>query len=125
MEVCAVANPRALVIGGTGPTGPFVVGGRHERGFDGTLLPRGQHEVEFAVPDVRHIHEDPHFQEPLERGIGRETFELVVAQYGRLRIIAEVLKGRTERLRAGRGASRVFAPDTAPRWVASGKAAPL
>ena len=100
-----MVNPRALVIGGTGPTGPFVVEGLHERGFDVTILHGGQHEVEFAVPDVRHIHEDPHFQEPLERGIGRETFDLVVAQYGRLRIIAEVFKGRTERLVAVGGAT--------------------
>jgi nucleoside-diphosphate-sugar epimerase len=123
MEVCAVANPRALVIGGTGPTGPFVVEGLHERGFDVTILHGGQHEVEFAVPDVRHIHEDPHFQEPLERGIGRETFDLVVAQYGRLRIIAEVFKGRTERLVAVGGATGIYAADGDERWGATGKPA--
>ena len=122
-EVCAVADPRALVIGGTGPTGPFVVEGLHERGFEVTILHGGQHEVEFAVPDVRHIHEDPHFQEPLERGIGRETFDLVVAQYGRLRIIAEVLKGRTERLVAVGGATGIFAPEGDERWGATGKPA--
>src|SRR5476649_134315 len=57
-EVCAMPDPRALVIGGTGPTGPFVVEGLHRRGFDVTILHGGQHEVEFAVPNVRHIHED-------------------------------------------------------------------
>src|ERR1019366_9010390 len=122
-EVCAVADPRALVIGGTGPTGPFVVEGLHQRGFDVTILHGGQHEFEFAVPNVRHIHEDPHFQEPLERGIGSQPFNLVVAQYGRLRIIAEVFKGRTERLVAVGGATGIYAPDGDERWGATGKPA--
>ena len=78
------------MIGGTGPTGPFVVEGLHERGYEVTILHGGQHEVEFAVPGVRHIHEDPHFREGLERGLGEQSFELVVAQYGRLRIVAEL-----------------------------------
>ncbi len=116
-------SPRALVIGGTGPTGPFVVEGLHERGFDVTILHGGQHEYEFAVPGVRHIHEDPHFAETLERGVGAQTFELVVAQYGRLRVISEVLAGRTERLVAVGGATGIFAPDEDPRWGAHGKPA--
>ena len=120
-----MADPRALVIGGTGPTGPFVVEGLHERGFEVTILHGGQHEYEFAVPGVRHIHEDPHFQESLERGLGGETFDLVVAQYGRLRVIAEVLRGRTERLVAVGGATGIFAPDDDPRWGADGQAGAL
>ncbi|MDX6562090.1 MAG: hypothetical protein QOD65_1904, partial [Gaiellales bacterium] len=113
--------PRALVIGGTGPTGPFVVEGLHARGYDVTILHGGQHEVEFAVPDIRHIHVDPHFEETLRAGIGDETFELVVAQYGRLRIIADVFKGRTERLVAVGGATGIFAPGDDERWGAAGK----
>ncbi len=116
-------KPRALVIGGTGPTGPFVVEGLHERGFAVTILHGGQHEVDFAVADVRHIHEDPHFREGLERGVADELFELVVAQYGRLRIVAEFFKGRTERLVAVGGATGIFAPDGDERWGASGKPA--
>ena len=118
-----MADPRALVIGGTGPTGPFVVEGLHARGFDVTILHGGQHEHEFAVPGVRHIHEDPHFQETLERGLGGESFDLVVAQYGRLRVIAEVLRGRAERLIAVGGATGIFAPDEDPRWGATRKPA--
>ncbi len=115
-----MAPRRALVIGGTGPTGPFVVQGLHERGFDVTILHGGQHEVEFAVP-VRHIHVDPHFEETLRAGVGDETFDLVVAQYGRLRIVADVFKGRTERLVAVGGATALFAPDGDDRWGALGK----
>lgn len=116
-----MARPRALVIGGTGPTGPFVVEGLHERGYVVTILHGGQHEVELPVPNVRHIHVDPHFEETLREGIGDETFDLVVAQYGRLRIVADVFKGRTARLVAVGGATALFAPDDDERWGAIGK----
>jgi nucleoside-diphosphate-sugar epimerase len=112
---------RALVIGGTGPTGPLIVEGLHLRGYDVTILHTGQHEVEFAVPGVKHIHEDPHFRESLERGIGQSVFELVIAQYGRLRTIAEVLAGRTPRLIAIGGATALYAADADERWGAMGK----
>jgi nucleoside-diphosphate-sugar epimerase len=116
-----MTKARALVIGGTGPTGPFVVEGLHDRGYDVTILHGGQHEVEFSVPDVRHIHVDPHFQETLESGIGAETWDLVVAQYGRLRIVANVFKGRTERLVAIGGATALFAGDEDERWGGTGR----
>jgi len=118
-----MAKPRALVIGGTGPTGPFVVEGLHERGFAVSILHGGQHEVDFAVAGVRHIHEDPHFREGLERGVGDEVFELVVAQYGRLAIVTDFFKGRTERLVAVGAATGIFAPQGDARWGASGKPA--
>jgi nucleoside-diphosphate-sugar epimerase len=114
-----MAKPQALVIGGTGPTGPFVVEGLHARGYEVTILHGGQHEVEFAVPGIEHIHEDPHFEEGLQRGVGRRTFELVVAQYGRLRIISEFFKGRTERLIAIGGATGIFAAEEDERWGAT------
>jgi nucleoside-diphosphate-sugar epimerase len=114
-------RPRALVIGGTGPTGPFVVEGLAHRGYDVTILHGGQHEYEFAVPGIAHIHEDPHFEEPLSRGLGDSTWDLVVAQYGRLRVIADVLAGRTERLVAIGGATGIFAPDDDERWGPMGK----
>ena len=113
----------ALVIGGTGPTGPFVVEGLAHRGYEVTILHGGQHEHEFAVPGIRHIHEDPHFAQTLERGLGEETFDLVVAQYGRLRVVADALAGRTGRLIAVGGATGIFAADEDPRWGAHGKPA--
>jgi nucleoside-diphosphate-sugar epimerase len=121
-EVTGVAKPRALVIGGTGPTGPFVVEGLHARGYEVTILHGGQHEVEFAVPGVAHIHEDPHFLEGLQRGVAGRTYDLVVAQYGRLRVIAEYFKGRTERLIAIGGATGIFAPEDDERWGRTGRA---
>ena len=36
---------KALVVGGTGPTGPLVVAGLIERGYDVAILHTGKHEV--------------------------------------------------------------------------------
>ena len=51
---------KALVIGGTGPTGPFVVDGLLKRGYDVTILHRGTHETDI-LPDAEHLHGDAHF----------------------------------------------------------------
>ncbi len=85
---------KALVIGGTGPTGPFAVEGLLQRGYEVTILHRGAHEVEFSAP-VNHLHGDPHFTETLEETLGSHTFDVTICTYGRLRIVAEVMKGRT------------------------------
>jgi nucleoside-diphosphate-sugar epimerase len=115
---------RALVIGGTGPTGPFVVEGLADRGYEVTILHGGQHEVEFSVPDVRHLHADPHFTETLDRGLaGEGKFDLVIAQYGRLKVIAQSLAGRTERLVAVGGATGIYAGDGDARWGGLGRPA--
>lgn len=116
-----MAKPLALVIGGTGPTGPFVVEGLAERGYEVTILHGGQHEHAFAIPGIRHIHEDPHFAETLERGLGDSTWDLVVAQYGRLRVIAEGLRGRAGRVVAIGGATGIFAAEDDERWGRIGK----
>lgn len=113
----------ALVIGGTGPTGPFVVEGLAARDYTVTILHGGQHELDFAVDGVRHIHTDPHFKETLEEGLGKENFDLVVAQYGRLKVTAEVLRGRTERLVAAGGATAIYAGEADERWGQMGKPA--
>lgn len=107
-----------LLIGGTGPTGPFVVNGLIERGHKVTILHSGAHEVEFAEP-VEHLHADPNFAETLEKALGNRTFDLVVAMYGRIRYAAEVMKGRTPRLIAVGGTSYATGlpqpiPETAP-----------
>jgi len=86
----------ALVIGGTGPTGPLVVEGLLKRGYEVTLLHRGKHEVEFPGP-VAHLHGEPHFLEPLKEALGALKFDLVIGMYGRLRYIAEAIKGKTAR----------------------------
>jgi nucleoside-diphosphate-sugar epimerase len=84
---------KALIIGGTGPTGPHVLTGLLERGYEVTILHRGVHEPE-NLPPVRHIHADPHFVETLVDAIGDENFDVVAAMYGRLRAIGKAFFGR-------------------------------
>lgn len=97
---------KALVIGGSGATGPHVLTGLLQRGYDVAMLHRGVHEP-AGLPAVRHIHADPHFAESLESALDGEVFDLVVAMYGRLKAVAEVVAGRwgrfLARAQAGRG----------------------
>ena len=89
---------KALVIGGTGPSGPYMVRGLVSRGYKVTILHRGAHEI--PLPDeVDHIHGDAHFQAPgdIVEALKGQTFDVVIATYGRLRRIAEAMKGRTQR----------------------------
>jgi nucleoside-diphosphate-sugar epimerase len=89
-----------LVIGGTGPTGPHVVNGLVDRGHRVTILHTGRHEVDALPPRdvVRHIHADPFDQESFTNAIEGRNFDVVFAMYGRLRMLVEVLVGRTPRL---------------------------
>ena len=87
---------KALVIGGTGPSGPFVVEGLVDRGYEVTIFHRGTHEVELPK-SVEHVHGDPHFIDTLEESLGTRTFDLVIGMYGRLRYVAQVVKGKTRR----------------------------
>ena len=65
-------------------------------GHEVTILHRGSHEVAFLQP-VEHLHGDPHFEETLTATLGQRSFDLVVGMYGRLRYVARVLRGRTQR----------------------------
>ncbi|MBC8342296.1 MAG: epimerase, partial [Proteobacteria bacterium] len=84
---------RALVVGGTGPTGHFIVNGLLERGYDVAILHTGAHEIPEIPPEVEHIHTDPYSEEAFASAIGSRTFDLCVAMYGRLRSIADQMKG--------------------------------
>ncbi len=89
---------RALVIGGTGPSGPYIVRGLLDRGYEVTILHRGTHESDAIPDEVEHIHADPHFLETLVEGLGQRHFDLAVATYGRLRHVAQALVDKTPRL---------------------------
>ncbi|MDH4143739.1 MAG: epimerase [Acidimicrobiia bacterium] len=89
---------RALVVGGTGPTGPFIVDGLRQRGYEVAIFHRGTHEIPEIGPDIEHVHGDPHFPETIRDALGERTFDLVVATYGRLRHLAEHFVGRVGRL---------------------------
>ncbi|MEX0683380.1 MAG: epimerase [Dehalococcoidia bacterium] len=49
------------------------------------------------MPDVEHIHGDPHFAQTIEDALRGRQFDVVLAVYGRIRFQAEVLAGRCER----------------------------
>lgn len=89
-----------LVIGGTGPSGPLIVNGLVERGHRVTILHTGKHEVDTIPPQsvVPHIHCDPFEEGSFREGLGDRTFDVVFAMYGRLRMICDVLVGRTPRV---------------------------
>lgn len=87
---------KALVVGGTGPTGPYIVNGLLERGYEVAILHRGTHEIDEIPPQVEHIHTDPHFVETLETALAGRQFDVCVATYGRLRHVAAVMRNKTE-----------------------------
>ena len=68
-----MANKTALVIGGTGPTGPFIVEGLVERGWEVTILHRGFHDVMF-VPSTRD------FDVEIRAQVHRQTLQEVLVQ---------------------------------------------
>ena len=98
---------RALVVGGSGATGPIIIRGLLSRGYEVTVLHRGVHEAELP-PEVEHIHADPHWLESLKGALGRRSFDLVLGVYGRLRVTAEAMKGHTSRLISVGGASAIY-----------------
>ena len=107
---------KALVVGGTGPTGPFIVDGLLTRGYRVTIYHRGTHEVDFSGP-VEHLHGDPFNRDDLEHNLADRRFDLVVSNYGRLRHVAGVLAGKTPRfigITGGRAYLGYVNPDHRP-----------
>lgn len=86
--------PTALIIGGYGPTGPHIVEGMRQRGYRVSVLSRGVHVYPFP-DDVERIIGDPHFAGSLANALGERTFDVVIATYGRLKVTARQLAGKT------------------------------
>jgi nucleoside-diphosphate-sugar epimerase len=84
---------RALVIGGTGPTGVPIVRGLVDRGYEVTIVHRGLHERVETPPQVVHVHRDPYDTSDLQAVFADATVDVVLAMYGRLRRIAELSVG--------------------------------
>lgn len=74
----------ALVVGGTGPTGPLVVNGLIERGYDVTILHTGRHQTDLIGSEVRRIYTDPFNGEATAEVVADElghSWELVSLPY--------------------------------------------
>jgi nucleoside-diphosphate-sugar epimerase len=89
---------RTLLIGGTGPTGPFIVKGLLKRSHEVTILNRGSHDTNEMPDTIERIIGDPHFEETLRASLAGKKFDLIIASYGRLRMIAEIAGDYTDRL---------------------------
>lgn len=94
---------RALVIGGTGPTGHHIVNGLLARGYRVEILHRGLHEVPEIPAEVVHHHLDPYDPVALGDFFAARRYELCIATYGRLRAIAAASVGRIGRLLSAGG----------------------
>lgn len=114
----------ALVVGGTGPTGPHILQGLLDRGFDVSIFHRGAHEPP-DLPDVRHIHGDPHFKESIAEVATGSDYDIVVAAYGRTALLAEAFSGRTGHFLAIGGMARYAGFNEPHRTMPSGLTAPV
>jgi hypothetical protein len=88
---------RALVVGGTGSTGPYLVNGLLARGYATAIFHRGAHEIDEIPRSVEHIHADPYDAAALAAALAGRRFDVVVATYGRLREVARACVGKTDR----------------------------
>src|SRR5215207_2939465 len=88
---------RALVIGGTGPSGPMVVSGLLARGYEVAIFHTGAHEIEDMPTSVQHIHADPNSRESLANSTGGVYWDVACGMYGRLRYASDVLAGKCDR----------------------------
>jgi nucleoside-diphosphate-sugar epimerase len=87
---------RVLVVGGTGPSGVPLVEQFLAAGDDVTIYHTGGHEAAFSR-DVGHLHGDPRSPEDIAARFEGQTWDVAVCTSGRLRSLAEHLKGRTRR----------------------------
>lgn len=85
------------MIGGTGPTGPYVVQGLVDRGFAVEMLHSGRNEIPETPDEVVHIHADVYDPDQLTAVLAGKSWDLCIAAYGRLRKTAELLSGNVGR----------------------------
>lgn len=84
----------ALLIGGTAATGGPIATELRRRGFAVTVYHRGTHEL-AELMDLEHIHGDPHQPASIATDLAGRSWDLTVATYGRIRYLAQALRGRT------------------------------
>jgi len=109
----------ALVVGGTAATGLAIVEELKQRDFEVTIYHRGAHEVP-GVADLEHIHGEPHFAETIASDLGDRSWDVVVATYGRIRYLAEALRGKTQQLVTVGGTPVQRRVPGVPNWESDG-----
>lgn len=109
----------ALVVGGTAATGLAIVEELQQRDYEVTIYHRGAHEVP-GVAGLEHIHGEPHFAETIEADLQGRSWDVVVATYGRVRLIAEALRGKTGQLVAVGGTPVQRNVPGVPNWESDG-----
>ena len=89
----------ALVVGGTGPTGVHIVDFLLEAGYETTVFNSGRHDggVSFAGP-VERLYGDARDEASFAAAASGRRWDIAVCTYGRLRMLASVLAGKTGRL---------------------------
>ncbi|MGI9601428.1 MAG: NAD-dependent epimerase/dehydratase family protein [Acidimicrobiales bacterium] len=118
-----MSRPAALLVGGTGPTGPHIAAGLEARGHTVTVLHTGGHEID-DVAHLEHLHADVKSGAAVAEAIGDRTFDVAVVTYGRLREIAEVLVGRVGQFLSVGGAPAYRGFFDAGRWDPAGMPVP-
>lgn len=90
---------RALVVGGTGPTGVHIVNFLLAAGHHVTVFSSGAHD-EGAVfaGEVERIYGNARDDESVHSIIGQREWDIAICTYGRLRMLADELAGKTRRL---------------------------
>ena len=68
----------ALLGGGTGSTGPLIVQGLLDRGYEVTVYHRGYHEADDLPEVQQHLHGDPFTTETFEKDMEGQTWARVV-----------------------------------------------
>jgi nucleoside-diphosphate-sugar epimerase len=84
----------ALLVGGTAATGVAIAADLQARGYQVTIYHRGEHEVD-DLHHLEHIHGDPHDPGAIDKDLAGREWDITVATYGRIRHIAQALRGRT------------------------------
>lgn len=92
-------SERVLVVGGTGPTGVHIVDYLLRAGHEVTVFSSGAHDdgANFGG-DVARIYGNARDAESVRGTIGQREWDIVICTYGRLRMLAEELAGKTRRL---------------------------
>jgi nucleoside-diphosphate-sugar epimerase len=98
---------KALVVGGSGASGPLIVRGLIERDYEVTVLGRGVHPP--AVPDsVLQVQADPFELDSLQAALAAQSYDLVIAMYGVLRHVATACMGVTSRFISVGGLAPIY-----------------